>query len=81
MKVQPGRSLLPLNTKGNTRETTRVDSLIEKSKSLPPEQLAKVADFVDLLHMKNDGNALTPPFAGPRVECAERMEGSTHGLA
>ena len=35
------------------------DSLVEKLKSLPPEQIVEVADFVDFLRMKNDRRVLT----------------------
>lgn len=35
------------------------DSLLEKLKSLPPEQITEVTDFVDFLRMKNDERTLT----------------------
>ena len=35
------------------------DAFMEKLKSLPPEQIVEVVDFVDFLRMKNDQRVLT----------------------
>ena len=40
----------------NTRDP---HALIEKLKSLPPERVAEVEDFVDFLRARNEGRAAT----------------------
>ena len=39
--------------------SARVQSLIEKLRSLPPQRQAEVEDFVDFLHSREDEQRLT----------------------